>query len=163
MDPAAFAALNSRGYAYLQKAISTAIRDFTEAIKRGGASSQTLAHRGLARFRLGDPDGAIADLDDAVRTDKKNLFAFRYAPLCTTTAASGRRQLTTLRAIIRVDPNWVQAYQTRGVNYAQVGKIDLAVEDFTVAIRLNPRDPMAYLGRASCLAGQKRYGAASLT
>ncbi|MGB7058047.1 MAG: tetratricopeptide repeat protein, partial [Geitlerinemataceae cyanobacterium] len=63
------------------------------------------------------------------------------------------------RAIL-LDPNYVDAYNNRGILRSQLGNFQGAIEDYTQAIRRNPALAEAYYNRGTALAaGGDREGA----
>ncbi len=55
--------------------------------------------------------------------------------------------ISELTKVIQVNPNNVQAYQSRGNIYQIKGNLDQALADFNKAIEINPYDVNAYLSR----------------
>ena len=45
---------------------------------------------------------------------------------------------------IRIEPDYVHAYQNRGVSYYFLDQYETAIADFTKAIRLDPDNALAY-------------------
>ena len=48
---------------------------------------------------------------------------------------------------MRLDPNFPEAYNTRGIIYKLTGEIDQAIEDYNKAIELDPNFAYAYYNR----------------
>jgi Flp pilus assembly protein TadD len=55
--------------------------------------------------------------------------------------------LVAFTEAIRVDPEFAQAYNGRGVTYALLGQPERALADCGQAIRLDPNDPEFYRSR----------------
>ncbi|MFQ5799862.1 MAG: tetratricopeptide repeat protein [Bacteroidota bacterium] len=49
------------------------------------------------------------------------------------------------------EPDTASGFHNRANAYGQLGDIDKAIEDYTVAIELDPTNPLFYLSRARCL------------
>jgi len=60
---------------------------------------------------------------------------------------TGERAITACTAVIKDNSGDVEAYQSRGSEYARRGDFDLAIADYDAAIKLNPDYPLAYYNR----------------
>lgn len=58
------------------------------------------------------------------------------------------------------DPDLIAALINRGVAYKTTGKYDLAIEDYTRALRMAPKDALLYQNRANALREKGDYNAA---
>ncbi len=103
--------------------------------------------RGLARYRKGDVDGAIADYELAIQINPG--LAAAYLNRGNTRYGKGDRDgaLADWNHALRIDPRHYQAYNNRGVLRADLLDIDGALADFNQAIALNPRLAEAYYHR----------------
>jgi tetratricopeptide (TPR) repeat protein len=76
-------------------------------------------------------------------------------------AETGQEAIAACSAIIKAGretkKNLAIAYSNRGSAYYHTGQIDLAVADYTEALKLNSRAPMAYQGRAAAYFYQGKY------
>ncbi len=74
----------------------------------------------------------------------------------------GQNQMTTaldqVKLAIQADPNYGEAFNLRGLIYANLGDAVLAEESFKRALQLNPRDADAMHNFGYYLCQQKRYG-----
>ena len=61
---------------------------------------------------------------------------------------------------IRLDPNFVEAYNNRGRSYMDKREFDSAVADFTEAIRIDPDFAEAYNNRGDSYVSKEDYHAA---
>jgi Flp pilus assembly protein TadD len=61
---------------------------------------------------------------------------------------------------IRINPNYIDAYNGRGLAYAMKNDLDTATADFTQAIRINPKDAGAYYLRGLTYKNKKDYNKA---
>ncbi len=107
--------------------------------------------RASAHARLGDADGAVADLQSAQALDPYRQFAW----LNVATAASGTRKyaesIQIATAGLEVFPKSVGLHVARGMAHASLEEWELAVEDFTAAIELDPLNYVAYHWRGRAL------------
>ena len=96
--------------------------------------------RGTAYFSKGDLDKAIKDYDIAIRLDPKDSTALANRGtmhMAQGKARSGARPTTTARC--DVNPKNANAYNLRGFLYSRTGHLDLAIQDYTTALKLNPK------------------------
>ena len=56
--------------------------------------------------------------------------------------------IDSLNRVVQSHPDDPEAYNTRGVAYAKIGRFDQAIGDFSQAIKLDPRHASAYTNRA---------------
>lgn len=103
--------------------------------------------RGLAFYRNGDFDQAIAAYSEAIR--RRPAFAEAYYERGLTHVQMGDLDaaIADYTDAIRLRPEYRQAYNNRGVAYAQREDYDKAIEDCTRAIELDPDDDLAYRNR----------------
>ena len=77
----------------------------------------------------------------------------------------GRGQMTTaldeVKRALQADPNLAEAYNLRGLVYANLGEEKLAEESFRRALTLNPRDADTMQNLGYYLCQKKRYAEAS--
>jgi Tfp pilus assembly protein PilF len=113
-----------------------AIRDFDRALSIGGPKAFLLALRGVAWSRKKDFDRAIADYNQALRLNPKDLAA---EILYNRGIAHGQKShfddaISDYNSVIRLDANNVQAYTNRGLIFKKKGQLDLARADFEAAL-----------------------------
>jgi len=115
-DPDNYAAYNMRGMIYLEQYnnYTQALNDFSSAIKYGSPNSGNYTFRGFTRMKLGDLDGSISDLTKAISINNQNKTPDAFA------------------------------YCTRALVYSMKQEHKLSIEDATVSIKLQPKNPEAY-------------------
>ncbi len=103
--------------------------------------------RGLARYRKGDVDGAIADYELAIQINPG--LAAAYLNRGNARYAKGDRDgaLADWNRTLRIDPRLYKAYNNRGLLRANLLDLDGALADFNQAITLNPWLAEAYYHR----------------
>jgi tetratricopeptide (TPR) repeat protein len=60
-----------------------------------------------------------------------------------------KKAIEYLDKIIKLKPDYVEAYNQRGVAHLNSGQNQPAIEDFTIAIRLQPDNALAYFNRGT--------------
>ena len=65
--------------------------------------------------------------------------------------------ILNLTKAIEIDPNYVDAYLSRGMAYMRMGQSDKSIADYSNAIKISPKNPDAYYNRAAAYARTKSY------
>lgn len=137
LDPKYSVAYNGRGVAHSKKGDhQKAIADFTEAIRLNSFYANAYNNRGIALANIANFDQAIADLKVAVQLEDNPKF---YNELAWTYFRAGlaRTGLPHADHAIRLDPNYANAYDTRGAIYEALGEHVNAIADFKKALSLD--------------------------
>src|SRR5437764_145394 len=115
-----------------------------EARKRAEAETQARyiasISQGNTDSNAGDYDKAIANYNEAIKLDPKNIVAFIGRGDAYTNKSDYDRALANYSEAIRLDPKSPLALSDRGVAYALKGDYDKALADHNEAIRLDPKD-----------------------
>jgi len=142
LDPNDAPTYLKRGDAYSKNGdINSAIADYTEVIRLDPEAADAYYNRAKAYAKKGDNNKAIADHTEAVALD------WRYLVRKPDNDSDDLFKVLTTETTPR-DPITEYAYLHRGNRYLDTGKIDLAIADYTVAIRINPNYAKACLQRA---------------
>jgi tetratricopeptide (TPR) repeat protein len=131
-----------RGWTQSSAVISLSLAEeyFTNAITIKPSDPFAYMMRGIARSEKGDDDGALADLDEALKRDPK------YFPALVRRAAFLRarnqpdRALADVDQAIAVDGREPSAYVERGVLYFTLRKFENAWKDLDRATSLGTRE-----------------------
>ena len=114
--------------------------------------------------RSGVPTG-LPDANDkkdrVTASDESDSYKRARARMQLASAYFGRNQMTTaldeVKIAIAADPNYGEAFDLRGLIYANLGDLVLAEDSFKRALQINPRDADAMHNYAFYLCQQKRY------
>ena len=134
------AALSLAAWSTVSPADSSAKDTADEAVHDSPASASAYAHRGDARQRLGDFDGAIADYTKALSLgppDADVLYSRGVAMIATQDFQGAIADLTLA---LSIDPHHAKALFTRGTARFHAGDPDRAHDDWIRAVKLEP-DP----------------------
>jgi tetratricopeptide (TPR) repeat protein len=151
LDPGSPVPYRSRGIAYFDHGkYDKAIADFATAI-RIEKTWDLLFERGRARFYNGQFPEAIADLTAALDLRPDNplmLGTIRYfRARAYHEEKNHERAIADLTDCIGMGATDSEPYIYRAASYAELGRFDQAIGDFTAAMRIQP-SPEAYRGRA---------------
>lgn len=92
-------------------------------------------NRGLQRCMSGDYEGAIHDLDEAVRRTATLAEAFSERGLAFGEMGRFDQAIADLTRAIHLDPDYVPAWYNRGNTFADRHEYFKAIADFTEATR----------------------------
>lgn len=123
----------------------------------GSANATSLLKQGLAYLAKNDYDGAITDLNQAIRLNANNATAFAARGEAYRGKGDTERAIQDFTQAIQLDPGQSYAYEKRGGAYLQKGLYETAIRDFDDAIRLNPQNAAAYKYRATAYLELKNY------
>jgi Caspase domain/TPR repeat/Tetratricopeptide repeat len=128
---------NAEGKAQMEAQIDAC----TRVIRAGGQNPSWAYHnRGNGYRNEGDDDLALADYNEAIRTDPKNVFAYTSRGNIYQKKGDNDRAIAEYNAAIRLDPRHAWAYTDRGLAYMAAGDFANARADFNFALGI-PRDP----------------------
>jgi tetratricopeptide (TPR) repeat protein len=164
LNPNNFKPYNNRGVAYQNKGdYDRAIRDFDEAIKLNPNSAHAFANRGETYQLRDEFERAVQDYDKAITIEPslKEIWNGR----CWARAIIGQLEgaLTDCNKALSVQPN-AETYDSRGLTYLKLGEYNLAIKDYSSALRLEPKLASAIYGRglAKLKKGDKTGGQADI-
>ncbi|OAI46732.1 hypothetical protein AYO44_10835 [Planctomycetaceae bacterium SCGC AG-212-F19] len=155
LEPNAAGVWNNRGNVHIcRKEYDQAIDDYTEAILLDPQAG-VYFNRGLAHAANKDYDRALADYDEAVRRDPALAKAGANPGL-----AYIGPSLYYGKDMVTADgrtPSYLEAFYYRG--NARLGReeFDLAIADYTAAVRLASSDPRPLTNRAAAYVGNREY------
>jgi tetratricopeptide (TPR) repeat protein len=115
-------------------------------------------NRGRALIDKRDFDGAIAELNEAIRLDPENAEAYKHRGNAYLHVKSDLdRALPDLNEAVRLDPGNYGAHDSRGLAYFLKGDHDRALADFEALLDLAPKNPWGFLRRGDVYRAQGQY------
>ncbi len=111
------------------------------------ATPQTAADfsaRGFARQSKGDLDGAMADYNQALNLDPKNIQALYRRGLALQAKGDWAGAMADYNAILTLNPRNADAFSSRGFVKQARGDTDGALADYAEALLINPKIPVVY-------------------
>ena len=139
----------------------------TEVIESKAETGRRLAAayciRGHEKNEKRELDGALADLDEAIRLDP--TYACSYNNRGRTYAFKGDldRAIADYSEALKIDFNMFIAYNNRGDAYFHKRQLDEAIVDFSVALKIAPNYALAYANRARAYHAMRDYQRAART
>jgi tetratricopeptide (TPR) repeat protein len=103
--------------------------------------------RGVAKWRKGDLDGAIADYNRAVELDPKYAAAYYNRGVAKWQKGDLDGAFGDCNRAVELDPKDAKAYDNRAIVKQTKGDLDGAIADYNRAVELNPKDTAAYYNR----------------
>ncbi len=132
----------------------TALDHFEQAVRIDGRDAAALAGRALARDRLGDLDGAIASLTDAL-TQSPDVAAYRLMRAqMLRRKGENTRALADIDRVLELAPDAVDALIERGTINNALTHRDQAIADCSRAIDRSRDNAAAYVCRGLARAGK---------
>lgn len=115
-----------------------------------GPLSYALTVRGALLGQTGECERALADLNSAVTVAPGAKEALYWRALTRTLCGGDAQEtLTDLETVLRLDPQFQQAYRLRGALYLSRGRMDEAQTDLDKAIALAANDAVAQTDRGA--------------
>lgn len=107
------------------------------------ASDLTESARG--KWKAGDSQGALRDLDEAVRLDPGHADALQMRGVVSTGLKDLEGALRDLDEAVRLDPAMPKAHYNRGIALEEAGRMDEALRAYERAAELDPDYELARL------------------
>ena len=143
-DPEDYHSFQHRGKVYLSmKRYRRAIRDFSHAIELSPGNAQLLEQRGQAYLQNGQTDLALEDFDSALALNPRAAKAYRGRAAVLVNRGMHEQVLIWLTKAMHhfEEPNdLAEVLLSRGKVFAQVGRWNPAVNDFTSVIEMMGHD-----------------------
>jgi tetratricopeptide (TPR) repeat protein len=114
----------------------------------GSNRAIALSHRCGWWWASKDPDRALSDCNEAIRTDRSYAAAYVNRGNAYLSKSDFERAFGDFNEAIRLDPKNAWAFNARGELYKNRGDFDHAMADFGESIRLDPNYAMAFFFRS---------------
>lgn len=103
--------------------------------------------QGLARYELGDNQGAIAAYNQVISANPNYAEAYFYRGLARQGLGNPQQAIADYSQAVRINPDLAIAYYNRGLARFEQDDAQGAIEDYTQAIKINPGLAAAYNNR----------------
>jgi Tfp pilus assembly protein PilF len=138
LDPTNDGAFVNRGIAYRWVGdLTSAIRDYDEAIRLNPKAADAFNNRGNAYRAFTDFDRALRDYDEAIRLNPAYAQAFNNRGVIFLEIGQPDAATTDFDRAIAHDPHYANAFRNRGLARTDQRQFDLAIDDFDRAFALD--------------------------
>lgn len=129
-----------------------ALLDYAEVIRLSPTDPQAYVDRALIRWERREYEKALADINEALRLRRDDAVLYiARALLSAEHKKAFDDAMSDIDEAIRLEPNLGIAYGARALIREKKHEFELALEDYAVAIRVDPEDYSSYLGMANLL------------
>lgn len=104
-------------------------------------------NRAQRRSRDGDADGALADINLAIKIDPELAIAYFTRGEIRRVQGDPKTAIEDFTVAIRLQSGFTLAYIGRGNARRNLGDVDGSLDDFNRAIELEPNNPAGHVGR----------------
>ncbi len=123
-----------------------ALGDFDQAIESGYKQAHAYSSRGMFHAAIGNVEKAVADYTEAISIDPKDESNFINRAAAYISQQKFEDAVADYGKALELKPK-TSTYQQRAVAWKMAGKPEMAVEDFTAALKINPDDIPSLMGR----------------
>lgn len=127
--------------------------DLDQAVKTDPTNAEARQARALLRLQNEDVTGAVDDLKTLLKQDPTNQAVAQVAVEQLVNMDRTEDALALLNETLQVSPS-EGLYRLRGIIHRAEGKEDEALEDFSKALAMQPKDPVSLLQRAEISLGR---------
>ncbi|MEI3651703.1 MAG: tetratricopeptide repeat protein [Dolichospermum lemmermannii FEM_B0920] len=106
-------------------------------------------NRAVVRNELGDKQGAINDLNVAIKISPNYIPAYVNRGNAKSGLGDNPGAIEDYNQAIKINPNLADAYYNRAVVRNELGDKPGAIDDLNLAIKINPNDAEAYYNRGT--------------
>lgn len=131
----------------LHVAIAACTRVINDKRESKGNRADAYYNRGYSYTDLEQYDRAIADFNQVLKIDPKDVDAFIERAYAYARKGQFDQAMADYNRAIRVKPDEVDSYHQRAAVFAAKGDFTAAIDDYTQQIKLDPKEADAYLSR----------------
>lgn len=151
-------ALYRRGAGYAAKGdYTTAVRDFTQALKFAPNSADALYNRGAAYSKLGRWNEALADFTALLKVVPNDPNTFYARAWVHAQLGKDKAAIADLDRVLGMVPDDQEALLDRGGLNIRAGRYDAAVRDFSQLLTLDPQAAAAAYSRGRAHYAKQDY------
>ena len=103
--------------------------------------------RGRVHFELGHIDEAMADYDQAIKLDPKDVDAYNSRGHTYYTLKQWDLAVPEYKRAIEIDPKFSGGHQNLATTYVELKEYRLALEEYDRALELDPENTFIYAQR----------------
>jgi tetratricopeptide (TPR) repeat protein len=130
-----------------QKKLDSSMICFNKAVVADSNNVYALFNRALARVKIPDQPGALADLDKVIRLSPYNSYAYFNRAILFIDRNEKTNAIRDLTFVIKLNPKNIVSYYYRGMLETDLKEYSSALEDMDKTIELSPDYADAYYAR----------------
>jgi Flp pilus assembly protein TadD len=139
--------LNNLGAAYMnQQLFEKALKNFEQAAKLDPTLDIARVNQGVALLNLGRIDPAKTLLDEAVKRNPKDPYAWYSLALLSKNSSDPQAAVDAFHHVIEIDPDDADTWYFLGSVYSQLRQFPSAIDAFEHALKINPLHASAQFG-----------------
>lgn len=151
-------ALRGRGFVYMQQQkLKLSEADLKAALLLNPRCSNCYVNLALVHYSMHDSAGAFKAMNDAVKTDDKNTYAYLSRGQLYLYAGNTDAAMNDLNRVLSIDSTNSDAYYNRASVYIELKQEESAFADLCSAIRLAPRFAKAWFSRGIYYANRQQW------
>lgn len=127
------------------------IKNLSIAIDAAPDKFEPYFFRGLAKYSLGDYEGAIQDFNKSIEINPYFSYNYQYRGVCKSQLKRYHEALKDFAAAIHRGPNNADTYVNRGTTKIQLEMYEKAISDFDTAVIIDKKNELAYLNKSYAL------------
>lgn len=118
-------------------------------LRSDSRSSEGYFLRGVAKFNLGDLQGAYADLSHALDENPVYTYAYHYRGLTLSAMGDYDNAIPDFNRALEMRPNQAAGYFSRGLAYFMNQQFKEAIKDYNQFIKIEPLEADGYINRGT--------------
>lgn len=127
------------------------IKNLSIAIEAAPDKFEPYFFRGLAKYSLGDYEGAILDFNRSIEINPYFSYNYQYRGVCKSQLKRYHEALQDFADAIHRGPNNADTYVNRGTTKIQLEMYEKAISDFDTAIIIDKKHELAFLNKSYAL------------
>jgi len=127
------------------------IKNLTIVIKATPDKFEPYFFRGLAKYSLGDYEGAISDFNKSIEINPYFSYNYQYRGICKSQLKRYHEALKDYADAIHRGPNNSDVFVNRGTTKIQLEMYEKSIADFDTAIILDSKNELAFLNKGLAL------------
>ncbi|ORZ20242.1 hypothetical protein BCR42DRAFT_408316 [Absidia repens] len=131
-----------------QQDIASAFKEFEDAIAINPSDPDAYYHRGQIHYISNNFEAAAKDYSESIKLDDTFLYAHVQLGVVQYKMGSVSSSMSTFKNTLKQFPESADVHNYYGELLADQQKFDEAVDMFTKAIELDPKNPLPYINKA---------------
>lgn len=127
------------------------IKNLTVAIEAAPDKFEPYFFRGLAKYSLGDFEGAIFDFNKSIEINPYFSYNYQYRGICKSQLQRYHDALRDFADAIHRGPNNADVFVNRGTTKIQLEMYENSIHDFDTALILDNKNELAHINKAYAL------------